>query len=102
MNEEIKSYVFKILMSATKERPITAQQIALTVKDTFNKNFTTVHVRKVVNQFRREELPVLASFYGYWISYEKEDIIEQIVSMKTRILAQEQAIHGLQNLIKTL
>lgn len=102
MNEEIKSYVFKLLMSATKERPITSTQIALAVRGTFDKKFTSVHVRKIINEFRREELPVLASFYGYWISYHKEDILEQILSMKNRILAQEEAIKGLKNLMKTI
>jgi hypothetical protein len=100
MNEETKAYVFKLLMSATKEKPITSTNIALIVKTKFNVKFTTVHVRKIINEFRREELPVLASHWGYWISYDKQDILEQIISMNNRIAVQIEALSGLQNLLK--
>ena len=102
MNEETKAYVFKLLMSATKEKPITATQIALAVKTHFQSRFNSVHVRKIINEFRRQELPVLASHWGYWISYNKEDIADQIISMTGRIEIQKEALQGLKNLMKTI
>lgn len=102
ITEEIKSYVFKLLMSASFEKQITSTNIALAVRTKFNIIFSTVSVRKIINEFRREELPVLASSLGYWISYNKEEVLAQVQSMKNRIAVQIEAINGLENLVKTL
>lgn len=102
MNEEIKSYVLKLLMSATKQKPITSHHIVIAVKAHFGAKFNGVNVRKIINEFRRQELPVLASYWGYWISYNKEEVLEQIVSMQGRIAVQQEAVNGLQNLLKDI
>ena len=103
MSEEIKSLIFKLIISASKSKPIDSKTLSSFVKSKFNLNaYPGPKVRKVINELRREEIPVLANHNGYWISYEPEQIAEQIVSMKGRIDIQIAALDGLTKCLKTI
>lgn len=100
MKDEIKPLVFKLLITSNKSKPIDAKTIKLIVKNKLNlQTFSEVEVRKIINELRREEFPVIATNRGYYTSYEESDIEEQIVSMMLRIKSQENAIEGLKNLL---
>lgn len=93
---EIKSVIFKLLMGSTKLSPIDSGTISIIIKNKFNlKTYPTSNVRKHINEFRREELPVLASNRGYWVSYDEDQIVAQYQSMKSRIDIQIAALEGL-------
>jgi hypothetical protein len=103
MKTEIKNIVFKLIMSANKSKPICANELSMIIKNKFNlKAFPGCTVRAIVNELRREEIPVLANNKGYWISYDKEEVVNQIVSMKCRIDIQQAAYTGLVNCLNSL
>jgi hypothetical protein len=100
---EIQSVIFKLLIGSTKETPITAGMISILIKNRFNlTSFPPSKVRAYINEFRRDELPVLASNRGYWVSYDMEQMLAQSVSMKCRIDIQIAALQGLKNCIENV
>jgi hypothetical protein len=59
-------------------------------------------LRKDVNLLRQQNIPVLASKRGYMIRYDRQLIIEQIMSLKNRVDVINASIDGLYYLLKML
>ena len=58
-------------------------------------NMTTVNVRRLINQARREGIPICSCSKGYYYSEDKTDILETIDSLMSRTISVEKAISGL-------
>lgn len=52
-------------------------------------------VRKLINKSRQNGVPICSSRHGYYYSEDKEHIEKTVCSIRGRISAQENAIHGL-------
>jgi hypothetical protein len=92
----IKDYLTK---HATKNWPVNSFILARELSFHFNTTVKTQKIRTLINLLRQDGVPVIANNRGYYISYEKEDIVRQIVSMKKRISITGLAINGLQSII---
>jgi hypothetical protein len=93
--QEIKNLVTKTLLSASSQKPIDSKTMAEIIKAKFNlETYATSRVRDIINELRREEVPVLSNHYGSWIEYNEDAIIAQIVSMQARIDIQISALMG--------
>jgi hypothetical protein len=101
--ETVKGLIFKLVMSASKSKPITSTDIAAYVKLKLDlERFSQYQVRAVINTLRQDEIPVLANGRGYWVSYDKHEIAEFLTSMKGRIDAQMDAYSGLVSCFKSI
>jgi hypothetical protein len=58
-----------------------------------------VRIRKEINLMRNKNIPVLASNRGYMVKWDRDLIIEQIVSMENRIKAEQSALFGLKSVL---
>ena len=65
------------------------------------KPFTQARLRKMVNYFRcTATLPVISTSIGYYVSYDKDDIIYMIKSLKARADAIYAASDGMDYILK--
>jgi len=65
------------------------------------KPFTQARLRKMVNYFRcTATLPVISTSRGYYVSYDKDDIIYMIKSLKARADAIYAASDGMDYILK--
>jgi hypothetical protein len=65
------------------------------------KPFTQARLRKMVNYFRcTATLPVISTSKGYYVSYDKDDIIYMIKSLKARADAIYAASDGMDYILK--
>ena len=61
-----------------------------------HKGLVEVRLRKIINHIRMtSKLPVLANNAGYYVSFDKEDIIESILSLRVRAQSINAASNGL-------
>jgi hypothetical protein len=65
------------------------------------KPFTEARLRKMINYFRcTATLPVISTSKGYYVSYDKDDIIYMIKSLKARADAIYAASDGMDYILK--
>lgn len=65
------------------------------------KPFTELRLRKMVNYFRcSSTLPVISTSRGYYVSYERDEIIHMIKSLRARADAIFAASDGLNYILK--
>lgn len=70
-----------------KEHAITGSEIVSKINDSMKpkRKFTEVRLRKMVNHIRSHAmLPVLASSSGYYISYDKAEVQQEVESLMQR------------------
>jgi biotin operon repressor len=82
------SVVEHILMCG--EVPSTAKELGLV----FGLDGATI--RKIINQYRSDGIPICSNNHGYYYSESEEDIVKTIASLKRRIASIQRAIDGLQ------
>lgn len=100
----------RVLLKTNRQRPLYAKQIVEGVNkrrdDGFTnyqliKPFTEARLRKMVNYFRcTASLPVISTSNGYFVSYDKEDILEMIKSLRARAEAILAASNGMDYILK--
>ena len=89
-----------------KDNPITGAEIVKSLndkKDIFGiKNFSDSRLRKITNYIRSEGmLPIIATSKGYYVSYDKEEIQNQIKSLQERADAILNSANGLKIYLKS-
>lgn len=98
-------YLIKGFQTKTKENPIKAPQIVKSMNTYLNLNqinlkFTEIKLRKCVNYIRANGLlPLIANSKGYYVSYDIEEIQNQIKSLQQRASSIMDASIGLINYI---
>jgi hypothetical protein len=99
MELQIKNYILEVLLKSKKGVEIDNKSICLMVNNKFAlegpATMSPIKVRAVVNELRREEIPVIGNSRGYYVSYSPDDIASAIVSLQSRIEAINSAIVGL-------
>lgn len=100
----------RVLLKTNRQKPLYAKQIVEGVNrrrdDGFTnyqlvKPFTEARLRKMVNYFRcTASLPVISTSNGYFVSYDKEDILEMIKSLRARAEAIFAASDGMDYILK--
>ena len=76
------------------EVPSTAKELAIL----FGVNQATI--RKIINEYRSEGIPICSSHKGYYYSETAEDIVRTIASLKRRVGSIQKAIDGLQSCVE--
>lgn len=84
--ERVVSYIKN---HGSAEGPVTNGEISSKL------GITEVNVRKLINQARREGIPICSCPKGYYYSEDKTDILETIDSLMSRTISVEKAISGL-------
>jgi hypothetical protein len=99
MELEIKNYILQNLLKTKKGSEITNDFICLITNNKFGLEGSTkmvpIKVRALINELRREEIPVIGTSRGYYISYSPDDISAAIISLQSRITSITLAIGGL-------
>lgn len=104
-DKEIKivPYLVKGLQSKTAENPIKAPAIVKAMNEflkdqNINIKMTEPMLRKCIGHIRRENiLPIIGTSKGYFVSYDKTKIMEQIKSLNERaesMIATAKALKG--------
>lgn len=86
--------VVKILQSTTKEKPLTSDMILFKVNKTKSilNYLADSGLRAIIHQIRnRGILPVMSNHYGYYVSYDKEEIQKTYESLMSRSFAIQEA-----------
>lgn len=52
-------------------------------------------IRKIINEYRSDGIPICANHNGYYYSESPDEIIKTIASLKRRVASIQQAINGL-------
>lgn len=84
----------------TKDNPIKGAEIVKSInqkKESFGiKSFSEARLRKLTNHIRSEGmLPIIATSKGYYVSYDKTEIENQIKSLQERAEAILNSANGL-------
>jgi hypothetical protein len=92
------------LRTKTKERTIKAPEIVKAMNLFAEKNglikITEPRLRKLVNHIRvKGILPIIATSQGYYVSYDKQDILDQINSLTQRANSIMKSADGLRNFL---
>ena len=100
----------KVLLHTNSKKPLYANQIVRGVNRRrdegisnycLSKPFTELRLRKMVNYFRcSATLPVISTSRGYYVSYERDEIIDMIKSLRARADAIFAASDGLNYILK--
>lgn len=53
------------------------------------------NIRKIINEYRQDGIPICANHNGYYYSENPEDIVKTIASLKRRVASIQKAIDGL-------
>lgn len=105
LTEEEQKYIKLVitgLSTKTKDNPIKSEEICkrLNEKYNFGCKMTGARLRKITNFIRSEGiLPVIATSNGYYCSYDKNEIIEQIQSLNERADAILRSANGLRKFL---
>ncbi|MEY5020581.1 MAG: hypothetical protein RJA91_116 [Pseudomonadota bacterium] len=106
LSEEEKQFVKIIirgLETKTKENPIKSDEICekLNEKFDFGCKMTGVRLRKITNFIRSEGiLPIIATSNGYYCSYDRKEIEDQIKSLNERAEAIKKSADGLKKFLQ--
>ena len=97
--------VIRVLFTATYDKPMKSNEIVSVINQHRDKigtgiHFNEVKLRKIVNFIRSESIaPLIATSRGYYVSFDKEEIANQITSMEDRADAILHARDGLVNFL---
>lgn len=93
-----------LLMKYTKNKTLYGDEIVKWCNENLEleSKFSSPKLRLIINAMRQQEIPVLSSSLGYWISYDKAEIAETIVSLNGRISSIRSAIGGLSQCVKNI
>jgi hypothetical protein len=96
--------LMKGLSSKTKNNTIKAPQIVKAMNIFADKNgllrITEPRLRKLVNHIRvKGMLPIIATSQGYYVSYDKQEILDQINSLTQRANSIMKSADGLRNFL---
>ena len=99
-DEKLIPIIIKILSKTSKNHTIYGKEIVKGIVDRKSKleikSFSEIRLRKIVNYLRVYQiLPVITNKDGYFVSYDKEDIIEMCVSLDSRAESIKAAADGL-------
>lgn len=89
----------------SKENPIKSKEIVSRLNEFLSKNefgikMTEVRLRKLVNHIRSTGMqPIIATTYGYYVSYDKDEIRQQIESLQKRARSINLCAEGLSKFI---
>jgi hypothetical protein len=92
------------LRTKTKQKPIKAPEIVKAMNVFAQKNglikITEPRLRKLVNHIRvKGILPIIATSQGYYVSYDKQEILDQINSLTQRANSIMNSANGLKNFL---
>jgi len=92
------------LRTKTKENTIKAPEIVKAMNVFAQKNglikITEPRLRKLVNHIRvKGIMPIIATSQGYYVSYDKQDILDQIHSLNQRANSILNSANGLRNFL---
>lgn len=59
-------------------------------------------IRKIINEYRSEGIPICSGHRGYYYSETTEDIVRTIASLKRRVGSIQKAIDGLQSCVEVV
>ncbi len=103
LEQEVKDYLTNILLKCKKGKEMSAGSLTLLVKNKFElKTFNDTIVRKFINNMRKNGIPVLANSRGYFVSYDKEDILESYHSLINRSREIVSAADGLMAIVEMI
>lgn len=104
MEKTPEVYVRDLLLKHKKSNPICSQHIAdlLNLNYERQRPYSPTDVRKIINQLRTQEIPIIANSKGYFVSYNIEDIIYQIESFESRMKSMKSAQSGLRGVFNTI
>lgn len=71
------------------EVPSTAKELAIL----FGVKEPTI--RKIINEYRQDGIPICANSNGYYYSESPEEIVKTVASLKRRVASINKAINGL-------
>ena len=71
------------------EVPSTAKELGILF------GVTDVTIRKIINDYRSDGIPICSNSKGYYYSEEPEEIVKTIASLKRRVASIQRAINGL-------
>ncbi len=96
--------LMKGLRSKTKDNTIKAPEIVKAMNIFADKNgllrITEPRLRKLVNHIRvKGMLPIIATSQGYYVSYDKQEILDQINSLTQRANSIIKSADGLRNFL---
>lgn len=96
--------VKNLLLKCTKTKTMYGAEIVDWCNEnlTLEAKLTQPKLRLIINLLRQQEIPVLSNSNGYWISYNKEEIVQTTISLNSRIISIKSAISGLSNCIKNI
>jgi hypothetical protein len=92
------------LRTKTKEHTIKAPEIVKAMNVYAEKNglikITEPRLRKLVNHIRLKGiLPIIATSQGYYVSYDKQEVLDQIYSLTQRANSIMKSADGLRNFL---
>lgn len=100
----------RVLLKTNPRKPLYAKQIVSGVNKRrdegisnycLTKPFTEARLRKMINYFRcTATLPVISTSNGYYVSYERDEIIAMIKSLRARAEAIFAASDGMAYILK--
>jgi hypothetical protein len=100
----------RVLLKTNPRKPLYAKQIVSGVNKrrdeglsnyALTKPFTEARLRKMINYFRcTATLPVISTSNGYYVSYERDEIIAMIKSLRARAEAIFAASDGMAYILK--
>ena len=105
LTEEEKNFIpliIKGLSTKTKQSPIKSDLICEKLNDKYNFGckMTGARLRKITNFIRAEGiLPIIATLNGYYCSYDKKEIKDQIKSLYERADAIKKSADGLKKFL---
>ena len=76
------------------EVPSTAKELGILF------GVSDVTIRKIINEYRTEGIPICSNNHGYYYSETAEDIVRTIASLKRRVASIQKAINGLQSCVE--
>lgn len=71
------------------EVPSTAKELGMVF------GVSDVAIRKIINQYRSDGIPICSNSHGYYYSETPEEIAKTIASLKRRVASMQNAINGL-------
>ena len=71
------------------EVPSTAKELGILF------GVSDVYIRRIINEYRSDGIPICANSTGYYYSEEPDEIVKTVASLKRRVASIQQAIDGL-------
>lgn len=105
-NDEINiviPYLTNTLIRTNIDKTLYASELVEGVNSYFpGAKFTQLRLRVCINYMRKTGVPVMSGNKGYWISYDKIDLINMITSLENRAKSIESASKGLRKILSNL